>query len=245
MRRLFPILILAVALPLHADALSDVRTALAKLGGTSPIRATFELQRHETDEGKFANDKSGGKAAVEVEADGASFRLVVPRPMMEQIGTELDARAKDPDKSTPTERALNQITTVAAFESIDGAPALLRLLDGAKVVSDGAGTWGGKPCRVVILRLADKVGKTPGKVTISENKLTLWLGPDHVPLAAEHIRNGKFSFLVFKSEMKSKRSWHFARSGDRLVRARYEANETSSGMGQKGTDVTVATVRVH
>jgi hypothetical protein len=66
-----------------------------------------------------------------------------------------------------------------------------------------------------------------------------------VPLAAEHIRNGKFSFLVFKSEMKTKRSWHFARSGDRLVRARDEATETSTGMGQKGTDVTVATLRVH
>lgn len=243
MRRLLPILFLT--LPLQADALSDIRSALSKLGGTTPIRATFELQRNEVDEGRFANDKSGGKAAVEVESDGTSFRLIVPRPMLEQIGAELDARAKDPDKSTPTERALNQISTVAAFESLDGAPALLRMIDDAQVVSDGPGTWGGKPVRVVILRLADKIGKTPGKVTISENKLTLWLGADHVPLAAEHIRNGKFSFLVFKSEMKSKKSWHFARSGDRLVRARYEANETTSGMGQKGTDVTVATVRVH
>lgn len=243
MRRLFAIVFVAV--PLYADALTDIRSALAKLGGTSPIRATFELQRNETDEGRFANDKSGGKAAVDLEADGAGFRLVVPRSMMEQIGSELDARAKDPDKATPTERALNQISTVNAFESIDGAPSLLRLMEDAKIVSDGAGTWGGKPVRVVILRVADKIGKTPGKVTIAENKLTLWLGPDHVPLAAEHIRNGKFSFLVFKSEMKSKRSWHFARSGDRLVRARYEASETTSGMGQKGTDVTVATVRVH
>ena len=243
MRRLF--LILLFALPLQADALADVRSALQKLTATSAIRATFELQRNETDEGRFANDKSGGKASVEVEADATSFRLIVPRPMIDQVGSELDARAKDPDKSTPTERALGQISTVMAFESLDAAPALLRLMDDAKIVSDGAGTWAGKPVRVVILRLADKIGKTPGKVTISENKLTLWLGPDHVPLAAEHIRNGKFSFLILKSEMKTRRSWHFARSGDRLVRARYEATETSSGMGQKGTDVTVATVRVH
>ena len=243
MRRL--LLILLVAVPLHADALADVRSALAKLAATTPIRATFELQRNETDEGRFANDKSGGKAAVEVEADATSFRLVVPKPMIEQVGSELDARAKDPDKATPTERALGQISTVTAFESLDAARPLLRLMDDAKVVADGPGTWAGKPVRVVILRLADKVGKTPGKVTISENKLTLWLGPDHVPLAAEHIRHLKFSFLVFKSETKTKRSWHFARSGDRLVRARYEATESSSGMGQKGTDVTVATVRIH
>jgi hypothetical protein len=86
--------------------------------------------------------------------------------------------------------------------------------------------------------------KGPGKVTINENKLTLWLGTDHVPLAAEHIRQLKFSFLVFKSEQKSKRSWHYARSGDRLLRARYESNETTSGMGQKGNDVVVATLKV-
>ena len=243
MRRLT--FLLLAALPLHADALTDVRGALQRLTATSPIRATFELQRNETDEGKFANEKSNGKAAVDVEADGAAVKLVVPRPLLEQIGSELDARAKNPDANTPTERALSEISTLMAAESIDGAPALLRLMDDAKIVSDGAGTWGGKPVRVVIFRVADKIGKTPGKVSISENKLTLWLGTDHVPLAAEHIRNAKFSFLVFKSEQKTKRSWHYARSGDRLVRARYELTQTTSGMGQKGTDMTVATVKVH
>lgn len=243
MRRLS--LLLLAALPLQADAISDVRTALQRLVATSPIRATFELQRNEVDEGKFANDKYNGKAAVDVEAEGGAFHLVVPRPLLEQINGELDARAKNPDANTPTERALNEISTLMAAESVDGAPSLLRLMDDAKVVSDGAGTWGGKPARVVILRVADKIGKTPGKVSISENRLTLWLGPDHVPLAAEHIRNAKFSFLIFKTEQKTKRSWHYARSGDRLVRARYELTQTTSGMGQKGLDTTVATVRVH
>lgn len=243
MRRL--LLILLLALPLHADGLSDVRAALGRLQATTPIRVTYELQRNEVDEGKFANDKYGGKATVDLESDGASFRLIVTRPLLDEIGRELDARAKNPDLNTPAERALNQISTVMAVESLDAAPPLLRLMEGAKLVSDGAGTWAGKPARIVVLRLSDKIGKMPGKVTIAENKLTLWLGADNVPLAAEHIRHGKFSFLVLRSEMKSKRSWHFARSGDRLVRARYEATETTSGMGQKGTDNTVAVVRIH
>ena len=242
MRRL--LFVLFATLPLHADALTDVRSALAGLKGTTPIRATFDLQRNEVDEGKFSNDKFNGRASVDLEADGSSVKLVVPRPLLAQIGRELDARAKDPDSNTPTERALNEISTFRAAEAVDGAPALLRLMEEAKVVSDGAGTWGGKPVRVVILKLSDKVGKTPGKVSMLENKLTLWLGPDHVPLAAEHIRAAKFSFLVFKTEQRAKRSWHYARSGDRLVRARYELTQTTSGMGQKGLDVTVATVKV-
>ncbi len=243
MRRLM--ILLFVAVPLHADALADVRGALSRLVATTPIRATFELQRNEIDEGKFANNKSGGKAAIELEAEGQSFKLVIPKSMLDQVGRELDARARNPDLPTPTERALDDISTVVAAESIDGAPSLLRMLDEAKVVSDAAGTWAGKPARVLVLRLADRIPKTPGKVTMQENKLTLWLGSDHVPLAAEHIRQLKFSFLILKSEQKSKRSWHFARSGDRLLRARYESNETTSGMGQKGNDVVVATLKVH
>jgi len=237
-------ILLFVAVPIHADALTDVRGALGRLAATTPIRATFELQRNETDEGKFANAKSAGRVAVEVESEGNSFRLVIPRAMLELVARELDARAKDPNLPTPTERALNDISTVVASEAVDGAPSLLRLMDDAKVLSDASGTWAGKPARVVVLRLADRIPKTPGKVTISENKLTLWLGSDHVPLAAELIRNLKFSFLVFKSEQRSKRSWHYARSGDRLLRARYESNETTSGMGQKGNDVVVSTLKV-
>lgn len=242
MRRL--VFLLFAAVPLHADILTDVRTALGRLTATTPIRATFELQRNEVDEGKFANGKYGGKASVDLEAEGQTFKMVIPRAMLEQVAKELDARARKPDLPAPTERALNDISTVVASESVDGAPSLLRMIDDAKVLSDAAGTWAGKPARVVVLRLADRMMKGPGKVTILENKLTLWLGADHVPLAAEHIRNLKFSFLVFKTEQKSKRSWHYGRSGDRLLRARYESNETTSGMGQKGNDVVVSTLRV-
>ena len=80
---------------------------------------------------------------------------------------------------------------------------------------------------------------------IAENKLTLWLGSDLVPLGAEHIFNAKVSFLIFKAEVKEKKSWYLARVADRLVRTRYEANQNSSGMGQKGSESVVATVRVH
>ena len=247
MRRLsvLPIVLLAVAVPLHADALSDVRGALSRLGATSPIRVTYEVQRNEVSEGKFENVKYGGKAAIDIESDGSSVKLVITRPMLESVEKELDARAKDPNLPSPNERALSEISSVVAAQSIDAAPALLRLMDDAKVVSDAAGTWAGKPARVVVLTLAARKHDGPGKVTMLEDKLTLWVGGDHVPLAAEHIRAAKFSFLIFKTDQRTKRSWHYARSADRLVTARFEETENLSGMGQKGNDSLVATVRVH
>ncbi len=238
-------LALAVALPLAADPLSDLRTALSRLTAKEPIRATYELQRAVNNEGKFGNDKFSGKVTVEVEADANGFRIVFPRTLLDQVAREQTAESKNPKLDTPTVSAVQALDPVETSQALDFAPSLLRQLEGAKIVSDGAGTWQGKPVRVLILRIADEPHEGPGKVTVLENKMTLWLAPDMVPLAVEHIGDGKFSFLIFKGEARQKKSWHLTRVGDRLVPYRHESTQTSSGMGQKGNESVVATVKVH
>ncbi|MFP5245614.1 MAG: hypothetical protein ACLGH0_02885 [Thermoanaerobaculia bacterium] len=241
------LLLLLAALPLAADPLADVRTALGTLTGREPVRATYELQRNVANEGKLDNDKFGGKVSVELEADASGFRLVYPRPLLEQLEREQQAKARSTKKvETPTVVALQEIDPVGTADALDFAPVLLRKLEGAKLLSDVQGTWAGKPARVLVLRAADRIDEEDkGRVKVLENKITLWLGTDMVPLAAEHLANMKFSVLIFKGELKQKESWHFARVADRLVRARYESTQNSSGMGQKGSEAVVATVRVH
>ncbi|HUP61352.1 MAG TPA: hypothetical protein VNA69_13125 [Thermoanaerobaculia bacterium] len=242
MRRL--LLILAIAAPLHADAVVDLRAALARLTAREPIRVTCDVQRAVNSEGKWDNQKFNGVASLHLEADAAGVRLSYPRSLLEQIERELATRAKDPKQPTPTVSAAQQIDLVNATHALDAAQPLLNMLDGAKVVEDRGGTWQGKPARVVIFRLENKPERGVGKVTVSENKLTLWLGADDVPLAAEHRRVAKFSLLFLKGESTSKHSWHFAHIGDRLVRTRIEESESGSGLGQKGTSSVVATLRV-
>ncbi len=239
-------LALAVAVPLAADPLGDVRAALGKLTAAQPIRATYELQQSVSNAGKLDNDAYSGKAVVELEGEGGNFRVVLPRPLMDQITREQETRTQDVNKKTPTVSALSQIDPVETANAIDFAPTLLRMLHGAKVVSDAPGTFQGRPVRAMVLRLADRVEKEDaGKVKISENRLTLWLGADHVPVGAEHLLNAKFSFLIFKGESKQKKSWYFAQVADRLVRVRHESTESGSGMGQKSQETVVATVKVH
>lgn len=237
---------LLFALSAVADPLGDVRTALGRLTAVEPIRATYELTRGVVSEGKFGNDRFSGKATVELEGDASGFRLGVSRPLLHQIEREKKAKTTDPKQTTPTVSALSEIDPVDTSDAIDFAPALLRLLQGAKLVSNGDGTWGGKPARVMVLRVADGLDEDDAKkMKISENRLTLWLGTDSVPLAAEHIHHAKISFLIFKADLKKKRSWHFARVADRLVRVRHESSEATAGMGQKGNESLLATVRVH
>ena len=120
------------------------------------------------------------------------------------------------------------------------------MLHGAKLVSDAPSTFQGKPARALVLRLADRIEKeNAGRVKISENRLTLWLGTDLVPVGAEHLFNSKFSFLIFKGEAKQKNSWYFTQIADRLVRVRHESSESGSGMGQKSNESILATVKVH
>jgi hypothetical protein len=235
----------ALALPAAAEPLADLRAALSRLSATQPIRATYELQRSVNNEGKFGNDKFSGKVTVEVEADANGFRILFPRTLLDQIAREQTAESKNPKQTTPTVSAVQELDPVETSQALDFAPSLLRQIEGAKVVSDGAGTWQGKPVRVLILRIADEPHDGAGKVTVLENKMTLWLGTDMVPLAVEHIGAGKFSFLVFKGEARQKKSWHLSRVADRLVPHRHESTETSSGMGQKGNESVVATVKVH
>jgi hypothetical protein len=235
---------LLLATPVFADAISDVRGALGRLTAREPIRCTYELQRTVSNEGKFDNDKFTGKLTLDLEADASGVRISLPRTLLDQVGREQDAEARNPKENMPTVNALNELQPVEAAQATDFAPVLIRMLEGAKVVSDGAGTWGGKPVRVMVFRLLDEPHDGAGKVTVAENKLTLWLGTDLVPLAAEHLAAGKFSFLIFKGESKQKQSWHLTRVADRLVPLRREFSRTSSGMGQKGNESVVAVVRV-
>ncbi|HEX8169529.1 MAG TPA: hypothetical protein VF824_03190 [Thermoanaerobaculia bacterium] len=244
MRRLL-LLLLFLPTTLRADVLADVRAALTRLGARDPIHATYELQRAVNNEGRFNDDKFSGKASVEIEGDASGVRFIAARPLLEQVEREELAHTRNPKQPTPTTNALRDITAVSASDAIDCAPSILRLLDGAAVTSDAAAAFQGKPARMVVLKVADRPSNDGSRVTPLENRLTLWLGADLVPLAAEHVQAAKFSFLIFKGEARTKRNWLFARVGDRLVRTRLDSVQSGSGMGQKGLETTVAIVRVH
>jgi hypothetical protein len=246
-RTLRATLVLALAVPALADPLTDVRGALTRLTAREPIRATYELQHSVANEGKFDNDKFTGKVTVELEGDPGGFRIVFPRPLLDQVDREQQAHTQNVEQKSPTVSALSEIDPVETSDAIDFAPVLLRMLSGAKLLSDDASaTFQGRPARALILRLADRIPKEDaGRFKISENKLTLWLGADLVPVGAEHLMNAKFSVLIFKGESKQKKSWYFATVADRLVRVRHESSQSGSGMGQKSNQSMVATLKVH
>ena len=65
MRRL--LLVLSLALPLHADTLGDVKNALGKLTAKSPLRVTWSLEASDSTNGKLGSDKSSRRISVEAD----------------------------------------------------------------------------------------------------------------------------------------------------------------------------------
>jgi hypothetical protein len=239
-------LCLLSALSASADPIADVRSALSKLEARESIRATYELDQSIDSKGKLDNEKFAGKASVEIEGDASGFRIIVPRSTLDQVEREQQGNIRNAEQSMPTVSALGQIEPVDVVDALDFAPTLLRMMDGAKLVSDSNGTFQGRPMRVLVMRAASRLDADDAKkMKMIENKLTLWIGPDLLPVGAEHVMHTKLSFLIFRAEFKDKKSWYLTHVADRLVRVRRETSSSGSGMGQHMSEATVAVVRVH
>lgn len=249
MKRFLALPLLIAAAAAHADTLGDMRAALTRLGGHAAIKATYQVQRSRKSEGRFVNDNFTGAVTIELESDNLAFRLVFPQTLLTAIHNEEAIRRRDPKKDTPTLNALWEVSPVTAAETLNYAPVLLEMIDGAKFVSDRPAIVQGKPGHVLVLDLAPP--KAPsgtvdiGKITIEVNRLTIWIGDDGVPSAAEHVQNTKASAFIFKAESQETTKWTFGRDGDRLLRLRYEKSGSGSGLGQKAVSSIIATLTPH
>jgi len=244
------LLAIASALPAHADTLSDLRAVLGRLNGHAPIKATFEVQRSGQSKGRFVNDRYSGSVAVELEADTAALRVVLPQALLDTIAREEAAKLRNPAAETPTLNALWEVSAVHTAEAVDFAPALLLRIDGAKLVDDRATTLQGRPARMVVLDLPQRVAQPNGtieigKVTVEKDRMTIWLGADGLPQAAEHVRTINASAFFFKARTEDKESCQFAAAAGRLLRLRYESKSSGSGLGQTGSGSLVFTLKPH
>jgi hypothetical protein len=240
MRRL--IVVLCIALPMSADTLSDVKAALGRLTARTPMRVTWSHESNDTTSGKYANDKSSGRVSVEAVQDAGSFRVEIPRALLDKAAGEAHAARGD------TRRALDSVSPVGISEDLDFADSFTGLLNTGTVREEKRVMWNGAPARLLVLQLKEPKREreiTLGKVTFTENRLNVWIGADDVPLAAEHLLKVSAGFLMFHGDSSTKKSWHFTKKDDHFVVARYEDWTSFSGLGQKGEGHTVVTVSIH
>jgi hypothetical protein len=226
MRRL--ILLLCLAAPLQADTLGEVKAVLGRLNAKAPIRATWVSESNGSTNGKFANDKTSRRISVEAAQDAETIRVEIRR------GEKRDA--------------LSSVSPASISENLDFADAFTDLLNTGTLSEEKRVVWNGVPARLLVLQLKEPKREheiSIGKVTYSENRLNVWIGPDAVPLAAEHTRKANAGFLMFHGDTTTRSTWQFARKDDHFVVTRFEDWSSFSGFGQQGQTHTIVTVSVH
>jgi len=235
--------VLLVPVAAAADGLTDLRLTLSRLPGTTPVHGTLDVTSTvRSSEEEKPND---GKASVGFEIGEPGLHIIYPRTMLMQATQEARAEARDPERTTPVRSGASHIRPIHVAELLDGAAALSVVLESAQFVQARPATFGGRPAHLLSFKLAPKMSKSESKhVKKLEGALSVWVGDDGTPLAAERSISVKASFLLMGFESEQKQSWTYARNGDRLVVVRYEANEKSDGMGQHSTTHTLEVVRL-
>ncbi|MDQ6802575.1 MAG: hypothetical protein M3041_17310 [Acidobacteriota bacterium] len=234
---------LLVPLSVSADALSDLRATLTQLAATTPAHGAFEV----TSSNKSSDEDQPfqGKASVGFEIGDAGLRILYPKATLMQANQEARAEAADPDRQTPARAGIGRIHPLQLAEVLDGAVSLTNELLTAQLIDAKPATWRGKPARLVAFKLSPKLSKgTSKRVKRVDAVLSVWLGDDGVPIAAERKFVVKASFMLISFESDQKENWTYTRSGDRLVATFYEEMQKSDGFGQHNVLHVVQVVRL-
>ena len=229
-------LLLFAAIDVSADTLADVKSAVARLGARKPVRATFTTEAVVKAAGRFANDNTMRKASVEVAQDEGGVTITIPAALIgraEKQGEDL----------------IGSIRTIPIVEALDYRKPLLELLDHATLLEEKRTTLAGRPARLLVLKLTPPPKKESNSIRIgsvkSEERMSLWVGEDSLPIAAERSEKSSAGFLMFRASGSSLTRYAFAHTSDRLILTREESDDSGSAMGQNVQRRGVQTLTLH
>jgi hypothetical protein len=235
--------VLLVPVAAAADGLTDLRAALGRFAATTPVHGTLDVtSTSRSNEDDKANE---GKASVGFEIGESGLHIIYPRAMLALAAQEARAEARDPERPTPVRTGAGYVRPLHVAELLDGAGALSVILESAQFVQTRPANLGGKPVHLLSFKLVPKLSKSDAKhVKKVDAALSVWVGDDGIPLAAEQSTSVTLSFLLISFEAIQKQNWTYTRNGDRLVATRCEANDKSDGLGQHSTSHTLEVMRM-
>lgn len=228
--RLLSLLVLLAPVA-HADTRSDLIATLRGFSGDAPLTARVEVAVADiSDEtAKSAPADSTGTALVSMGPDGLSIRW-----SRDQLDTTTEGAVAEDGPRSGSLRAIESLSVSRLTGYLNAAPDIVRVLEEAVVTGEQDATWGGRPVRLVTLKVTPKLDEKSRKyVKDLEAGAKLWLDSDGVPVAAErrvHVRGR--AMLVISFESTETESYEFSRVADRLVVTQHTKETRGSGAGE-------------
>lgn len=229
----------------RADGQSDLKAALQRLQGPSPLKATLETKTwHRNGEGKDTIE-TNGQASVAIEDGTRGLQLFYSPEILARMDAEAQAQARNPNAKTPTLTAAREFSPNDLRPMIFAAGNLARMLERATFKSEKADSYQGKPARLLSYELgADTLSDRDRKyVKEFDGRLLVWIAADGTPLASRLTQNvhGR-AFMVVSFDAKSEEQNVYGLAGERLVTLRKESSNSSAGMGERGEEKVVKTL---
>jgi hypothetical protein len=231
----------------HADGLQDLKAALGRLQGQTPLKAVVEAKTwNRQGEGKDV-EETHGAASVSVEEGARGLQVLYSKEMLAKLEAEERLKEKDSKAKTPTLSALNEVNSSALRPMISAAASLTRSMEKAIYKSEKLDSFNGKPARLLNFELSmDKLSEKDRKYMKKfDGNLTIWIAADGTPLASRVTQaiSGR-AFVVISFEMKNEEEWIYSTLGDRLVALKKESKNSGSGMGEKGEGKVTKTLQL-
>jgi len=225
------------------DPLAQLVGALARLPGTTPVRARVE-HKATFQQGEDDVAPSTGTVSATVSAGPDGLRMVWSPALLARAEAEERARLLNPEAQAPVRDAIGDLRTLAVARSLDAVPEMLRSLHDATLLEDKVEPFEGAPTRVLTFQVKPSIATRDRKyVKDVEATARVWVGKDGVPLATDRrvLLKGRI-FLIITFEIEQKDNFRFGRSGDRLVVLRQESDFRSAGAGERRDRRSVTTL---
>ncbi len=231
----------------HADGLSDLKSALARLQGQTPLKAVVDAKTwNRQGEGKEL-EETQGSASVLVEESQRGLQVLYSKEMLSKLEAEERSKEKDQKAKTPTLAALGEVNSSALRPMISAAGHLSRNLEKAIFKGEKVDSYNGKPARLLSFEVSiDKLTEKERKYMKKfESNFEVWIAADGTPLASRAAQKvqGR-AFIVISFEAKNEEEWVYGTVGDRLIALRRESKNVGAGMGERGESKTIKTLQV-
>ncbi|MES2125882.1 MAG: hypothetical protein V4463_01300 [Pseudomonadota bacterium] len=229
--------------PAHADGMSDLKAALARLKGQASLHAVLDTR---TTRRLGDGPEDQGQASVILDDGSHGLQVTYPRETAARMAREVAARGRDPNAKAPTAAALREVDAIDLLQLASAVGAIERALAGAVFKGERPDNRGGKAVRLLsfampIETLSERDRKYAKSLDASYD---IWIDSDGTPLASRlHQVIGGRAFIVVGFDTRYDELCTYQQSGDRLLVLRKESSSSASGAGERDERKTITTLR--
>lgn len=230
--RFLALILLALAAPVSATSLDELKDALRALPAPAPLQGVYEAKQWREDLNKKGRPPETVSASVHIDADSDGLLLRWDAATLKRASEETRA-GRQALGTDPLCALIAAASALRLEQTINYGPSLLKVLDIAELRGERADSYQGKPARLLDI-VVPEADPEDDKIRMKENSrlLQVWLGEDHLPLAMTITRKVRARVMVFLSvESSSREEISFGVLANRLVLLKRDEQGSTEGPG--------------